>query len=485
MSFPPLNSTVKKSKPTKAFTKENIQKNIFLQFPDDSDDSDKTMNSSENFKESSSKTKNKSSQRDKPQEEINDPELFKTELCEKWMLHGNCVYGDLCKFAHGRLELKNRSRHPKYRTDLCRTFSRIGSCPYGNRCDFLHIMAKDGKITTGYKNSGETTNAQQRKTQQTENKNTNCAKMDSPALVQNKSNDDYLYKNLEEKHKISASPINIEQNQLPNNILEPELLKNPKTNNFMDNYHSDNFTFDIKKDPVQTKSFDPTKSSRFFNNPQLKESEIPNFGAFSLNQPLGITLNGSNVNFSNVNTSLHYNGSNNKGDFFRTNDIYLPDKNLNRKNTINILDSYKSRMDLASMDKIHRIGNTNMGLSDFNNVYFQNNVSPFSNMNGTNSLYPNNFTNSLAPMLKTPNINNISPIGRFNLYNDYQENNQIGFGLNYTKPEIHNNRNLLEFNKMILVNQKMNTYSGTNNPLSQQSSNIWSTNTFDKNTNWK
>ncbi|OLY84870.1 Zinc finger protein 36, C3H1 type-like 1 [Smittium mucronatum] len=80
-----------------------------------------------------------------------DPDLFKTEICEKWAISGNCAYGELCRFAHGKSELNNRSRHPKYRTRLCKKFSKTGVCPYGNRCDYLHVYSENGKISSGYK----------------------------------------------------------------------------------------------------------------------------------------------------------------------------------------------------------------------------------------------------------------------------------------------------------------------------------------------
>ncbi|KAK2856593.1 hypothetical protein Q5P01_005328 [Channa striata] len=63
---------------------------------------------------------------------------YKTELCRPFEESGTCKYGDKCQFAHGMLELRSLSRHPKYKTELCRTFHTIGFCPYGPRCHFIH-----------------------------------------------------------------------------------------------------------------------------------------------------------------------------------------------------------------------------------------------------------------------------------------------------------------------------------------------------------
>ncbi|OWF50730.1 mRNA decay activator protein ZFP36L2-A-like [Mizuhopecten yessoensis] len=63
---------------------------------------------------------------------------YKTELCRPFEESGHCKYGDKCQFAHGGLELRTLSRHPKYKTELCRTYHTIGFCPYGPRCHFIH-----------------------------------------------------------------------------------------------------------------------------------------------------------------------------------------------------------------------------------------------------------------------------------------------------------------------------------------------------------
>uniref|UniRef100_UPI0037E7D4DC mRNA decay activator protein ZFP36L1-like n=1 Tax=Semicossyphus pulcher TaxID=241346 RepID=UPI0037E7D4DC len=63
---------------------------------------------------------------------------YKTELCRPFEEHGCCKYGGKCQFAHGVLELRSLSRHPKYKTEPCRTFHSAGLCPYGPRCHFIH-----------------------------------------------------------------------------------------------------------------------------------------------------------------------------------------------------------------------------------------------------------------------------------------------------------------------------------------------------------
>lgn len=63
---------------------------------------------------------------------------YKTELCRQFSENGSCRYGDKCQFAHGTVDLRTVSRHPKYKTHLCRTFHSTGFCPYGARCHFIH-----------------------------------------------------------------------------------------------------------------------------------------------------------------------------------------------------------------------------------------------------------------------------------------------------------------------------------------------------------
>eukprot|EP01135_Chromosphaera_perkinsii_P005712 Nk52_evm12s359 gene=Nk52_evmTU12s359 len=76
--------------------------------------------------------------------------LYKTELCHSFEETNFCKYGDKCKFAHGRGELRRVSRHPKYKTDLCKTFHTVGTCPYGTRCHFIHNLDEVGKEFNQY-----------------------------------------------------------------------------------------------------------------------------------------------------------------------------------------------------------------------------------------------------------------------------------------------------------------------------------------------
>ncbi|KAJ1944858.1 hypothetical protein GGF37_001993 [Kickxella alabastrina] len=75
---------------------------------------------------------------DKPRIKI---QLYKTEPCQNWALHGICRYGDLCKFAHGMCEQRSRLRHPKYKTSMCKDYP-LGKCSFGERCNFAHSMAE-------------------------------------------------------------------------------------------------------------------------------------------------------------------------------------------------------------------------------------------------------------------------------------------------------------------------------------------------------
>jgi hypothetical protein len=48
-------------------------------------------------------------------------DLYKTELCRKWIETGKCKYGKKCQYAHGHNELRNVVRHQKV------TFYRFNS----------------------------------------------------------------------------------------------------------------------------------------------------------------------------------------------------------------------------------------------------------------------------------------------------------------------------------------------------------------------
>jgi len=74
------------------------------------------------------------------EEELTKQNLFKTELCQSWIVTGTCRYGVKCQFAHGKTEVRAVIRHPKYKTEVCKTFSTTGKCSYGKRCRFVHQL---------------------------------------------------------------------------------------------------------------------------------------------------------------------------------------------------------------------------------------------------------------------------------------------------------------------------------------------------------
>ena len=67
-----------------------------------------------------------------------DPK-YKTELCKSFEAKGVCVYGNKCRFAHGKNELFLKSlNNNNYKQKECFSFFTQGYCPYGNRCHFIH-----------------------------------------------------------------------------------------------------------------------------------------------------------------------------------------------------------------------------------------------------------------------------------------------------------------------------------------------------------
>jgi len=87
-------------------------------------------------------------------------DLYKTEMCRKWVETGKCKYGKKCQYAHGYHELRNVVRHQKvsqnffpkiffqYKSKLCKNFHETGICPYGKRCNFIHNQEGDEEITS-------------------------------------------------------------------------------------------------------------------------------------------------------------------------------------------------------------------------------------------------------------------------------------------------------------------------------------------------
>jgi hypothetical protein len=76
------------------------------------------------------------------EEKKHDPK-YKTELCKSWSETGFCVYGNKCRFAHGRHELSSKPIDTcKYKMKECNSFKELGFCMYGTRCNFKHDERK-------------------------------------------------------------------------------------------------------------------------------------------------------------------------------------------------------------------------------------------------------------------------------------------------------------------------------------------------------
>lgn len=72
------------------------------------------------------------------QEYLKDPK-YKTELCKTYTEKKFCVYGNKCRFAHGKEELFVKAvNHPKYKIKKCISFFQHSFCSYGSRCHFQH-----------------------------------------------------------------------------------------------------------------------------------------------------------------------------------------------------------------------------------------------------------------------------------------------------------------------------------------------------------
>ena len=72
------------------------------------------------------------------QEYLKDPK-YKTELCKTYAEKKFCVYGNKCRFAHGKDELFQKAvNHPKYKIKKCISFFQHSFCSYGSRCHFQH-----------------------------------------------------------------------------------------------------------------------------------------------------------------------------------------------------------------------------------------------------------------------------------------------------------------------------------------------------------
>jgi hypothetical protein len=84
------------------------------------------------------------------QEKKNDPK-YKTELCKSFSETNFCVYGNKCRFAHGRQELFGKPiDQNKYKVKECNSFKDNGFCMYGSRCNFKHYERKMDSIDISY-----------------------------------------------------------------------------------------------------------------------------------------------------------------------------------------------------------------------------------------------------------------------------------------------------------------------------------------------
>ena len=82
--------------------------------------------------------KNANESVDFEKEKKNDPK-YKTELCKSWIDTKFCIYGNKCRFAHGKDEVSNKPiNNTKYKLKKCTSFFERGFCQYGNRCHFKH-----------------------------------------------------------------------------------------------------------------------------------------------------------------------------------------------------------------------------------------------------------------------------------------------------------------------------------------------------------
>lgn len=84
------------------------------------------------------------------QEYMKDPK-YKTELCKSYTEKEFCVYGNKCRFAHGKEELFQKAiNHPKYKIKRCISFFQNSYCSYGSRCHFQHDERKINQTFRSY-----------------------------------------------------------------------------------------------------------------------------------------------------------------------------------------------------------------------------------------------------------------------------------------------------------------------------------------------
>ena len=79
-----------------------------------------------------------------------DPK-FKTEPCKGYEARGVCIYGNKCRFAHGKHELFDKSINlQNYKQKDCNSFFHSGFCAYGYRCHFRHYTKDIKQLNRSY-----------------------------------------------------------------------------------------------------------------------------------------------------------------------------------------------------------------------------------------------------------------------------------------------------------------------------------------------
>jgi len=98
--------------------------------------------------------KNKFKSKKKANGEVNYRQKYKTEACKYWAEKGYCEFGDQCAFAHGNVEMRQKSHiSSNYKTKKCNQFHETGYCPYGVRCQFIHSLRKDCQSNPAFDNA--------------------------------------------------------------------------------------------------------------------------------------------------------------------------------------------------------------------------------------------------------------------------------------------------------------------------------------------
>lgn len=205
-------------------------------------------------------------------EKNNDPK-FKTELCKSWIESEFCIYGNKCRFAHGKQDIFEKSvNNSKYKQKNCLSFFQYGYCNYGIRCHFKHEERKlkeikvpfyPGKLLTyDFTNSFVTISTAA--TNVTSCNNTNVG---SPVHSTSSSssitaaNRPTSYITLINKEVVSSRKSSIENNRKASKDLKPIGVKRLK---IFEEITSKNVNLDNIYEEEESKNYLPTKS--LFNN---------------------------------------------------------------------------------------------------------------------------------------------------------------------------------------------------------------------------